>query len=155
MRVSQAQRLLEERRRNMELRSGIRRVGTTMRSARSLGDVWVSLRRAAMVLEANAVALHLAGDPEPMTEGFAVLHRDALRARFSVYPERPGETYVEFAWTDGRTFVDRDTEIAVELLCEQLAGVLGRFFRADTPRTGLGRVADLTEGLARVVNLRR
>lgn len=142
MRVSQAQRLLEDRRRNLELRAGMRRIEAMLRDARTLPDVWASVRRAAMVLDASAVSLHLAGDRGPLTEGFEALEVGACRASYSIYPERAGDTCVAFAWTDGRTCVDRDTEIAIEFLCRQLASAVEPFIAAETPRVGFARVVN-------------
>jgi UDP-GlcNAc:undecaprenyl-phosphate GlcNAc-1-phosphate transferase len=60
-----------------------------------------------------------------------------------VFPERPGETHLELGWSDGRTVVDRDTEIALEILCDHVSAALERIERAEEPSF-----------LAKVVNLR-
>ncbi|ABS28611.1 glycosyltransferase family 4 protein [Anaeromyxobacter sp. Fw109-5] len=148
--LSDTQRMLEDRRRNLEVRASIRRLGARLREASGLGEVWDSLRLAATVLEARAIALHLPGDAanaDAYSAGFDDAGLDLFRARYGLLPERPGDTHLELGWDDGRAFIDRDTEIAVELLCEHVADALER----------IDRPARLTpvEGLRRVVGLRR
>jgi UDP-GlcNAc:undecaprenyl-phosphate GlcNAc-1-phosphate transferase len=145
--VEKAQRVFVERKRNLELRSSIRKVGTRLSRAEDLGDVWQALRIAARRLSASAVALHLPEDArryDRLAHGFDEAPLDLLRGRYGLFPERPGDVHVELGWSDGRTFIDRDSEIAIELLCEHVAGALDR----------LGVLA-AEEAPANVVNLRR
>jgi UDP-GlcNAc:undecaprenyl-phosphate GlcNAc-1-phosphate transferase len=136
-----ARRLLADRKRNLGTRAGIRRIAGTLRRAGDPDGVWQAVREAARVLSASAVALHLRADTrgvEIWTDGFEDAPRDLLRARFGVSPARPGDTWLELGWSDGRTTVDRGTEIAVELLCEQVAAALARIRLA---REGRARAA--------------
>jgi hypothetical protein len=95
------------------------------------------------------VALHLSegapGDPGERAQGFDDAGPELFRARYGLLPERPGDTHIELGWTDGRVTVDRDTEIAIEILCEHAATALDRIERADSAEN---------ERLAKVVNLR-
>jgi UDP-GlcNAc:undecaprenyl-phosphate GlcNAc-1-phosphate transferase len=68
--------------------------------------------------------------------GFDEAGPDLFRARYSLLGERPDEGMVEFGWTDGRTLVDRDTEIAIELLCEHALGALARIEAARARESG-------------------
>jgi UDP-GlcNAc:undecaprenyl-phosphate GlcNAc-1-phosphate transferase len=78
------------------------------------------------------------------SEGFDEADATLFRARYGLLPERPGDMHVEFGFDDGRTTVDRDTEIAIELLCDHVSAALERI----EPAAG--------EPLpAKVVNLRR
>ena len=52
--------------------------------------------------------------------------RGKARARFSLLGERPDEGRIELGFSDGRRTVDRDTEIAVELLCEHVHAAVER-----------------------------
>ena len=54
------------------------------------------------------------------------LWSDALRARYGLIPERPGDDHLDLAWTDGRVTIHRDVEIGVELLCEHVSSALDR-----------------------------
>ena len=149
-RLSQVQRVLADRKKNVVRRRKLRRVGDALRAAGDLQDVWAALRLGARVLGARAVALHLPGDAiahtRERTHGFDGAGPGLFRARYGVVPERPGEAQLELGWT-GRTDVERDTEIAVEILCEYTAAALER----------IGREADggSEEVLTAVVNLRR
>jgi UDP-GlcNAc:undecaprenyl-phosphate GlcNAc-1-phosphate transferase len=145
--LGKAQRVLGDRRRNLLVRRELRRIGERLRLALTVEEAWGAVRTAARTVGASAVALHLAddrpGEPD-LSEGFDDAGPELLRARYSLFPERPGDTHVELGWTDGRTAVDRDTEIAIELLCDHLSGALERLERDAAP-----------EPLANVVNLGR
>lgn len=127
--LEKAQQVFEDRKRNLDLRNAIRRVGSILRRAESAEDVWVSVRIAASALGASAVALTLAdaekGQPS-FSEGFDGDPGQLFRARYHLLPERLGEEHLELGWDDGRDSIDRDTEIAVELLCEHLSTALER-----------------------------
>ena len=47
--------------------------------------------------------------------------------------ERPDTGVLELGWVDGRKQIDRDTEIAVELLCEHVLHALSRIEEAAAP----------------------
>lgn len=123
-------------------------VAAQLRHAETIHEVWVAMRFAAAPLGASAIALRLPeGRPsEPWSyesARFAERSR-ALRARFSLAVERPGERCIELGWSDGRTHVDRDTELAVELLCRHVADAVERIGprsegRAAVPVAGLRR----------------
>ena len=147
--MGKAQRIFSDRRKNLEMRAAVRRIGSSLRTASGLPDVWVAIRMAGQAVSAAAVALHLPeGQPEdvePLTAGFDEIDGEVFRARFGLFPERPGDTHLEFAWVDGRAAVDRDTEIAIELLCDHVAAALERVEKA-----GAGE----PEKRLKVVNLR-
>jgi UDP-GlcNAc:undecaprenyl-phosphate GlcNAc-1-phosphate transferase len=144
--------MLGDRKRNLEMRVAIRRVGEALRLATSLSDVWIATWPAARALGASAIALRLAAstaqagaesDPA-FTDGFDDDAPELFRVRLGVVPERPGENELELGFADGRRTLDRDTEIAVELLCDYLCTALERIgARRETPIPG------------RVVGLRR
>ena len=138
--IAKAQQILADRKFNHELRSAVRRVGSSLRSAKDLPEVWAALRLAAEALSATAVALHLPEPPPglgPLTAGFDPPPRGAFRARYGLFPERPGDTHLELGWTDGRVHVDRDTEIAIELVCDHVSAALDRIARSPGPAVPL------------------
>ena len=109
--------------------------------------MWAAVRGAASVLRADAVALAL-GDPaeaEVLTAGFGKTGKKLFTAHFTVghFPSR-GES-IELGWSDGRARVDRDTEIAVELLCDQVSVALDRLRSEEVthPLRALRRVVGL------------
>jgi UDP-GlcNAc:undecaprenyl-phosphate GlcNAc-1-phosphate transferase len=143
--VAQVQRVLDDRRKNLNARKEIRRIGETLRLATRTEDVWVALRIAALTFGSTAVALHLPEDAAPEgehAEGFDEAGPELFRARYGLLPERPGDTHIELGWTDGRNTVDRDTEIAIELLCEHLSVAIDRIER-EREESNLAAVANL------------
>jgi len=136
-----ARQLVVDRRRNLEMRAAVREVGEAMRRAASVDEIWEGVKRAASALDARCVALTLVerrGDESATavrSVGFDEAGPELFRARYSLLGERPDEGAVELGWTDGRTTVDRDTEIGVELLCEHVMTALQRL---DLARAGQG-----------------
>ncbi len=148
VRPGEVREMLGDRRRNLEVRAAIRRVGEALRLAASLSDVWIATWPAARALGASAIALRLgasgAGEAAAFADGFDDAGPELFRVRFGVVPERPDANVLELGFSDGRRGLDRDTEIAVELLCDHVCGALERLeTRRETPIPG------------RVVNLRR
>ncbi len=131
-------RVLEERKRNAEMRGRVRRVGTALRTARSERDIVEALRQGAQAVGAAAVALRTQDRSEAVLQGFGTPGLDAgvelLSARFSLMGERPGAKHLVLTWDDGRAEVDRDTEIAVEALCQHLSVALDRVPVVDVDR---------------------
>jgi hypothetical protein len=122
--------LLARRRRNLELRLSIDRFGERLRDAAEPDALWESLVDVAPALGAQQVALEvMPSGAGPVTYRASVGDdgaADLLRARFPVVAARPASAVLELAWADGRESIDRDTEIAVELLCGHLAQALDR-----------------------------
>ncbi len=141
--LEKTQRVLRDRRRNAELRAAVRRLGECLRAAPDVSAVWGCIRDAAAPLGASAIGLRL-GDEEERAHGFVGAAHELLRARYGLLPERPGYSCLDIGWTDGRVTVDRDTEIAIELLCDHVSAALERLDRAAAP-----------SALAEIVNLRR
>ncbi|MBL0278475.1 MAG: undecaprenyl/decaprenyl-phosphate alpha-N-acetylglucosaminyl 1-phosphate transferase [Anaeromyxobacter sp.] len=135
--VTLARAALVDRRRNLDMRASVRDAGEALRQAMTPHDVWVAIRDAAPALGAVGVGLTL-GRLEghtgsgPWAQGLEELPADALRARYGLIAERPGDDHLDLAWTDGRERVHRDTEIAVELLCDHASTALGRIESAST-----------------------
>ena len=134
MDLKMAQAALVDRRRNLDMRMAVRKAGEVLRSARSAEELWKVLKDTVPAFGAVGVGLTLgrmAGRAGwgPWAEGFDGLPPDALRARYGLIPERPGDDHLELAWCDGRTEVHRDTEIAIELLCDHLSTALERLER--------------------------
>jgi UDP-GlcNAc:undecaprenyl-phosphate/decaprenyl-phosphate GlcNAc-1-phosphate transferase len=125
-------RLLEERKRNLELRAAIREAGERIRAAAGPSEVWEWLKTAAPALGASCIALEVVqrerGERSAAQRslGFDEAGPDLFRARYSLLGERPDDGSIELGWTDGRTAIDRDTEIAIELLCEHVLAALQR-----------------------------
>jgi len=130
----------DTRRRNLTVRARIRRIGQALRSARTPEDVWEQVEDAATLLGAGCVSLSFRArgsddrrESVAFARGLDAAGPDCLRARFILRSERPADGALELGWMDGRTTVDRDTEIAVELLCEHVTDAIGWARLVDAP----------------------
>jgi UDP-GlcNAc:undecaprenyl-phosphate/decaprenyl-phosphate GlcNAc-1-phosphate transferase len=131
--------VLRTRHRNLELRSAVDRIAATMRRATSVVDVVESTMPFASAVSAQRIRLELeptqfqfaetvlgavsrpslapaANDPPPMMNGSFV-------ARFEL-PQSLGR--FELEWHDGRAELDRDHEVAAQVLCGHIAQALRR-----------------------------
>ena len=142
-RLSSAQRLLGERKRNFQMRGALRRAGSALRSARTEPEVWHALRQGAAAVGASHVWLRDADRAEAALQGFGLgpdPRAERISARFSLGGERPGAKALILTWEDGRSEVDRDTEMAVESLCQHLAFALDRVAVEHTGRFTIPKV---------------
>jgi UDP-GlcNAc:undecaprenyl-phosphate GlcNAc-1-phosphate transferase len=132
--------VFELRRHNLELRRGVREIGERLRQAAEVSHVWEWVKAAAPVLGAACVSLRFverrtSDDPRisHFTEGFERAGSQLLKTQHSLLGERPDTGVLELGWADGRKQIDRDTEIAVELLCEHVLHALSRIEEAAAP----------------------
>jgi UDP-GlcNAc:undecaprenyl-phosphate GlcNAc-1-phosphate transferase len=131
------ERILEDRRRNAEMRGAVRRAGTALRTAQTEHEILRALRLGAAAVGASAVSLKDVDRAEAALQGFgdgAQPGSEHVIARFNLAGERPGAKHLVLTWEDGRLEVDRDTEIAVEALCQHLSVALQRIPVNDTGR---------------------
>jgi UDP-GlcNAc:undecaprenyl-phosphate GlcNAc-1-phosphate transferase len=147
--------LLEERRRNLELRAGVREAAERLRTAAGPEEVWDVVREVGLeLLGARSVRLWL---PSGLGTALFATPGDPARflSRFGLLGDRPGAATLELGWDDGRTALDRDTEVAVELLCDRVAAAIGRVEPARGRRSAPGQVrAPRRSGTAEVVGER-
>jgi UDP-GlcNAc:undecaprenyl-phosphate GlcNAc-1-phosphate transferase len=122
--------LLSDRKRNLELRGVVRKAGERISRAGQWEDVWSALVDAAPGLGAVGVALSVAVDGGSRLEFSQGLEADGLLvARYGLVVERPEDDWLTFGFDDSRASVDRDLEIAIELLCERLADAVDRLVK--------------------------
>jgi UDP-GlcNAc:undecaprenyl-phosphate/decaprenyl-phosphate GlcNAc-1-phosphate transferase len=126
-----AQQALVDRRRNLDMRAAVRQAGERLRTVSIPQGVWEVVRESAPVFGAVGVALTLRrlvgrSDAGSWSEGLDDLPPEALRARFGLIAERPGDDHLDLAWSDGRDSIHRDVEIAIELLCDHVSEALDR-----------------------------
>ncbi len=137
LRWSSAERILQERKRNAEMRGAVRRVATVLRTAQTKHEILTALNLGAQAVGAARAALRDTDRTEAAMQGFdagAAALEEQVIARFSLEGERPGGKSLILAWDDGRSEVDRDTELAVEALCEHLSAALDRVAVDETLR---------------------
>ncbi len=142
--------LSDQRRRSRNLRALIRPFTLRLRETLAPSEIWGVVRDMAEAIDASGVALHLGNDDVPgkdssanntatFSVGVAVdppqsiptevlpdAGKVVFRARFGLIGLRHDEGHLEFTWNDGRTDLDRDTEIFVELFCDHVAATYER-----------------------------
>ncbi len=130
LRLAHLPALLVERRRNLALRSDLLVIRANLRRAGGWGDVWPAVRRAAELLGAGGVELQVAlrGLGEPEVRYAAGPAGDGLLCARAALAAGPARGHVELRWSD-RAALDRDTEIALELLCGDVSAAAGRLQR--------------------------
>jgi UDP-GlcNAc:undecaprenyl-phosphate GlcNAc-1-phosphate transferase len=136
IRLSETQQWAAARRRNFLLHGSLKLVGSRLRAARDMDDVWTATVEAAQAMDAEGIRLQVAGRAGSAMWSSGI-QDDALalfRVRYGLVPERPGESYIELGWNDGRSSMDRDTEVAIEELCSRLAPAVGRLAVAPSAR---------------------
>ena len=131
VRLEEARKLGRERKRNLEFRAAVRAAETKLRQTVDLEAIWRIVKRVVPALGATCGSLAVVernGDTKRIefAFGFEEAGPDLLVAHYSLLGERPDEGGLELGWTDGRKSVDRDTEIAIELLCEHVYAALQR-----------------------------
>jgi UDP-GlcNAc:undecaprenyl-phosphate/decaprenyl-phosphate GlcNAc-1-phosphate transferase len=127
--LKQAGALSDVRRKNVELRTVVKEVIDRIRLAETLGEIWESIWPLAAELEASRLELNLG---VAASEGFLFA---TTRAAGSALPfdirvdVRLGSKttgYLGLTWRDGRSEVNRDEELAVELVADAVAEASGR-----------------------------
>ena len=118
-----------ERRRNRALRAAVRPLGRRLREKRSIDEIWQVIKEGASLFGASAVHVRVASSPAnegtPLSfsyelEGETTNRGNPFRYQFIVPGGKASERVLELIWCDGRREIDRDTEIAIDLLCEYL-----------------------------------
>jgi UDP-GlcNAc:undecaprenyl-phosphate GlcNAc-1-phosphate transferase len=131
VRFDQTRLLLSDRKNNLAMRAAVRLAGEQLRRAPDPEAIWKVVQDVVPALGANCATLTVVARngtvrTNEFSWGFDEAPESVLRARFSLLGERPDEGRLELGFTDGRRTVDRDTEIAVELLCEHVQAAVGR-----------------------------
>jgi UDP-GlcNAc:undecaprenyl-phosphate/decaprenyl-phosphate GlcNAc-1-phosphate transferase len=118
-----------ERKRTRALRAAVRPFSQRLRQTKTLEEIWPVVTEAISVFGAVGMNLRLGpsvdgNDGNLFSSGLDGLGTgsNVFRAQF-VVPVPGGkatEQLLELVWCDGRREIDRDTEIAVDILCEYL-----------------------------------
>jgi len=131
VRFDQGRQLMADRKNNLAMRAAVRQAGELLRQAQDPDAVWRVVQGVVPELQASCAALTLVARngtvrTSEYSWGFDEAPETVLRARFSLLGERPDDGRLELGFTDGRQTVDRDTEIAIELLCEHVYAAVQR-----------------------------
>ena len=124
----------------LAMRAAVREAGVKLRTAGNHEEIWKVVKETAPHLQAACVSLRIVTrngtvKTSEFVTGFDEAPPDILRARFSLLGERPDEGRIELGFADGRRTVDRDTEIAIELLCEHVHGAVERIAHFEEVET--------------------
>jgi UDP-GlcNAc:undecaprenyl-phosphate/decaprenyl-phosphate GlcNAc-1-phosphate transferase len=128
IRLGEAQQWAVDRRRNSALRRALKSIGVRVRSAKDLHEVWAATVDAAHAMKAATVGLRIVGAAGEVewTGGVQDEVPNLFRVRYGLMPERLGDSQIELGWSDGRTIMDRDIEVAIEEFCSNLAPTVER-----------------------------
>jgi len=138
-----------DRKRNRAVRAALMPLGRRLRQLRNAEEMWPAVVEAAAVLGAVTVDLRIdsansAEAAAPATFSHGSLsesdEQKLFRFRFSIPGNRAIERVLELGWSDGRSEIDRDTEIAAEVFCERLGEALDLARGASTQGTPAPRV---------------
>lgn len=114
---------------NRALRGAVREAAARLREAGSEEAVWAVVAPLRAELGASLVQLDLPGEEPRAAAGGPAADGSAasFAARFPL-GEVAGAA-LRVAWSDGRAAIDRDDEIALEVLCDHLAAAIERVRR--------------------------
>ncbi len=131
------------RRRNRAIRATIQPLGRRIRQLRGPTEMWPLVIDAARALGAVAATLRIDVPEMPETTTPLTLTMAAPESntptyapfsfRFTVPSAKGAERILELVWLDGRSELDRDTEIAAEIFCEHLGEALDLVRSATSP----------------------
>ncbi|RKH26569.1 undecaprenyl/decaprenyl-phosphate alpha-N-acetylglucosaminyl 1-phosphate transferase [Corallococcus sp. CA041A] len=123
----------QTRQRNLELRSLVRSVTAAVRAAGSFQAVWNAVRPLSQGLSLSSLELRLRRPHEGVNAGvvFESQHPDAgaeaaLEVRLDVKEEESLLGALRLVWRDGRATIDRDEELALEVVADAVAERVGQ-----------------------------
>jgi len=121
------------RRRNIRLRRAVRRAIDALPEAHSWSEVFEVLRPLQADLEASSLHLRLEDPVAGQAQEFraeATLPTDTseppFTARFEVQDGEDARGSLSAGWKDGRTAIDRDEELALELIADAVGSAAAR-----------------------------
>ncbi|MHB8420478.1 MAG: glycosyltransferase family 4 protein [Myxococcales bacterium] len=133
--VAGAPALLDLRQRNLDLRAAVRETGERLREVESREQAWQCIEPVAELLGAHEMRLELRTSARPGGRETAVftwqVDADQRSAPTEAHlPIGSGDAgSLRVTWRDGRAQVDRDQEIALEVLTDHMAGTVERLER--------------------------
>jgi UDP-GlcNAc:undecaprenyl-phosphate GlcNAc-1-phosphate transferase len=127
-RVADWRRSLEQRRRNRERFRAVREVSRALGRAGSLEEVFAALQPLAAALEVSSLGVTAAG--AQLARGVA----GPVRVGLPLEDGRTALGQLEVTWADGREEIDRDDEIALEMLLPALTTAVRRLGPAPGAR---------------------
>jgi UDP-GlcNAc:undecaprenyl-phosphate/decaprenyl-phosphate GlcNAc-1-phosphate transferase len=130
-----------DRKRNRALRAAVRPIGRRLQNLRRIEEMSPIIVEAAGVFGAATMLLRVGNntigqmptDDEPRTN-----EQEPFRSEFLVPGGKNPERTLDVTWHDGRAELDRDTEIAIDILCEYIANALDALQEESRPARAFG-----------------
>jgi UDP-GlcNAc:undecaprenyl-phosphate GlcNAc-1-phosphate transferase len=122
--LRRASRVSETRQKNIRLRSLVKDVTSAVRAANGPKDIWAAVRPLAEALDASRLELRLERQREGFRDGLTFETQrpagSALPLEVCLKVEGSEEPLGRFliAWSDGRSEINRDEELALELVAD-------------------------------------
>jgi UDP-GlcNAc:undecaprenyl-phosphate GlcNAc-1-phosphate transferase len=120
-----------ERKRNRAVRAALQPLGRRIRQLRNIDEMWPLIVEASKILGAVCVDLRIESQNGSASKTPVSFSQDPpeqtgplFRYSFVVPGGKTKERILALGWNDGRTEIDRDTEIAAEIFCEHLGEAL-------------------------------
>ncbi len=133
LRLAHASAVNDLRRRNRRLRGVVRTLRERFETTRTPQGMWDAIRPLSTMLGAQSMTLTLGlarknGGAPASRHRFSTAEdagtlriSGAFHARFEIADEDRDLGSLEIVWTDGRREIDRDDELALEMLCDLIA----------------------------------
>jgi len=139
MRLDRVTATAADRKRNRALRAAVRPLGRRLQQLRRIEELSPIIVESAGVFGAAEMILNLGSssighrpvDDEPRSS-------EPFRSQFLVPGGKNPERTLDVVWQDGRIELDRDTEIAIDILCEYIANALDALQEESRPSRALG-----------------
>jgi UDP-GlcNAc:undecaprenyl-phosphate GlcNAc-1-phosphate transferase len=135
-----------ERKRTRALRAAVRPFSQRLRRTKTLEEIWPIVTEAIPIFGAVGISLRLGASVDGNSGNLFSSGLDGLGTGSNVFKAQfvvpvPGgkatEQLLELVWCDGRREIDRDTEIAVDILCEYLGDAFEAVKDKDLPSAAL------------------
>ena len=140
MRLDRVTATAADRKRNRALRAAVRPIGRRLQNLQRIEEMSPIIGEAAGVFGATEMILRVGSDgightptDEPRTN-----EQEPFRSQFLVPGGKNPERTLDVTWHDGRAELDRDTEIAIDILCEYIANALDALHEDRRPARALG-----------------
>ncbi len=122
----------QTRRKNHQLRQVIKQLNDQIGQARSITAIWEAIKPLAETLDTERMELRIVQHDGALSDGVSFETRRPSRNAFplDLRIDIPGRDqplgFLALTWTDGRGEVDRDEELAIEVVADSVAKAVAR-----------------------------
>jgi UDP-GlcNAc:undecaprenyl-phosphate GlcNAc-1-phosphate transferase len=119
------------RRRNVQLRALVKEVNGEIAAARSIESIWTSVRPLAELLQAASLELRV--DEISFETRRPMGSALPFDLRLDIQADHRPIGKLKLSWQDGRSEVDRDEELAVEIVADSIGKAAGQLLSRSAP----------------------